>query len=181
MWWAPLAVAGGAALAQVIGQDSANKANERMSEDQMRFQERMSSTAHQREVKDLRAAGLNPILSANAGASTPAGASATSENVMEGAAATAMQLSMLKGDLAKQKAETDLLDAQRGKAQAETQVIKGDIPAADVKSDLYEWIKGHWNKATEIDEVKARSNQPHVEKYMKDFYKRQKALEVRKP
>lgn len=55
------------------GASAANAANAAEAQKNRDFQLMMSSTAHQREVEDLRKAGLNPILSAMGGSGAPMG------------------------------------------------------------------------------------------------------------
>ncbi len=105
----------------LLGGAARNKAAKKEARRQEAFQERMSSTAHQREVKDLRAAGLNPILSATGGpgASSPGGASAPIQDIVGPAASSALaarrmtqEIQNLKAVELKTKADTILAGKQ---------------------------------------------------------------------
>lgn len=94
------------------------------------WQEYMSSSAHQREVADLRKAGLNPILSVNKGASTPAGSQASFTNVGESAAkgasaaasaATSAKAVMLQKEVMQAQAENYRADTNAKAAYAQNQ------------------------------------------------------------
>lgn len=100
-WWGPPAAtaAGGLLEAGISSAFNAFQASKNRD-----FQERMSSTAHQREVADLRKAGLNPILSArHGGASSPPGAQASA--TPSSATANAMQAMQMRGQLELLKAQ----------------------------------------------------------------------------
>lgn len=149
------------------GTAKANAQNIQLAREQMRFQERMSSTAYQRATEDLAKAGLNRILALGSPASSPAGARATVENENAGigsgvgeSVSSAMQTAVQRATMKNLSAVTERELSTAGlnrklvdKADAEIKLANSNSALQDersrtakVEADFYtqvgEWIYG---------------------------------------
>ncbi len=136
--WADLASDALSGLGSYAGQSGANKRNLQIAREQMQFQERMSNTAVQRRMEDMRLGGINPLLAGKMEASSPAGAQATMQNAIGQGIQTGLQSASLRTQIKKANAEIQNINAGTEFTEAKTGVI---APTSTLMQQLDGWVQ----------------------------------------
>lgn len=166
MSWAPIAAAGiqagGSLLGGLIGQSGqaatnaqqmammqqSEQFNAQQALEQRTWEQQMSDTAYQRAMKDMKTAGLNPILAANlGGASTPGGSSASISSPTIGNPGAAMQAGITSA-------------SQAGQVYMQSKVLQNQSEKDSSQTDLNKATEGLTNdnaSKTRQDEKTSRS------------------------
>lgn len=124
----------GGSIGGVFGDVAGMVFQHRENEDNRDFQEKMSNSAHQREVRDLKAAGLNPILSATggSGASTPMGNSTALGDID---VPSALSLKLMNEQAARTKEEGFYVKQQTKTEEARTIEAEANAKAAKIHAE----------------------------------------------
>lgn len=142
--------------ASLFASKSADRSSAKSQKRQMAFEERMSNTAHQREVEDLKKAGLNPLLSINKGASTPSGSSFTGQKADVGNVVnTALSAKRLGKELKLMDAQIDQVNSSTVKQSVEANKTLVDTKRSEAEAVLYEKMTPYITSTFDlIDKVK---------------------------
>lgn len=143
---------GGSILSGILGkegQEDANAANWHQAQANRDWQERMSNTAYQRAVTDMKTAGLNPMLAySQGGATTPSGGVG---QPMQNTKLAGVEAAMKTATAASAHEQAKVLREEAEKKRAETENIRKDTE-----------LKDQYKLTSGADADKKRAEEAHI-------------------